>query len=193
LAVPSPSTPKGGRLQPAKLGILLFIVIEIMFFAGLISAFLVFRVGAEQWPPAGQPRLPLEMTAVNTFLLLLSGLTMHLSYKSLLSAKTGRFFALLVTTAVLGAVFLSVQGVEWVRLVKFGMTATANIFGGFFYALVGMHGLHVAGGLGALLFVLGRAWNKAYSAKEALGVDVCRTYWYFVVGLWPLLFTLIYF
>lgn len=188
----TPSVP-AGRLQPAKLGILLFIAVEIMFFAGLISAFLVFRVGAEQWPPAGQPRLPIEMTAINTFLLLISGVTVHLAYRALLASKQRAFLGLLAATGVLGATFLIIQGKEWLQLVGFGLSVTNNIFGGFFYALVGMHGLHVVGGLGALLWVIFRAFGKAYSAKDALGVDVCRTYWTFVVGLWPLLFALIYF
>ena len=180
------------RLTTAKLGILLFITAEIMFFAGLISSFVVFRFSPVQWPPLGQPRLPLEVTAVNTLILLASGLTFQLAYRAWKRAQSGAFKVLLTVTAVLGSIFLLVQGFEWVRLLKFGLTLHASIFGGFFYCLVGTHGLHVLGGLVVLVWVLKKAWEGAYDSNEALGVEVCRIYWFFVVALWPVLFFLVY-
>ncbi len=176
----------------AKLGILLFITAEIMFFGGLISAFVVFRFGPSPWPPPGQPRLPLEVTAVNTLVLLLSGTTFHLAFRALQSGRDQVFKNLLTLTGILGLLFLAVQGFEWVRLLKFGLTLHASIFGGFFYCLVGTHGLHVFGGLMALLWVLTRAWTGAYDATHSLGVEICRIYWFFVVGLWPVIFALVY-
>ncbi|HUO57241.1 MAG TPA: heme-copper oxidase subunit III [bacterium] len=181
-----------GRMPPAKLGLILFIVAEIMFFSGLISSFMVFRFNPVQWPPPGQPRLPLEVTSVNTFILLLSGFTMHRAFQALKASQEALFRNLLTVTAVLGSVFLLVQGFEWLRLLHFGLTLHASIFGGFFYCLVGTHALHVTGGLVALLWVLNRAWKGAYDSKRALGVELCRMYWFFVVGLWPLLFLLVY-
>lgn len=91
---PEPNIPAGfatnRRINPSKLGILLFIAAEIMFFSGLISAFVVFRFSPVQWPPAGQPRLPLEVTAVNTLILLFSGFTFFLTFNALkASRKTG--------------------------------------------------------------------------------------------------------
>lgn len=180
------------RLEPAKLGIILFIVAECMFFAGLISAFIVFKFGSVSWPPAGQPRLPWEITAFNTALLILSAPAFHMAFSALRSGFQSSFRRWLGGVAVLGALFLAIQGLEWVRLLRFGLTAGSSVFGGFFYALVGLHGLHVAGGLVALFWVLGRALRGRYSAENSLGVDLCRTYWYFVVGLWPVLFVLVY-
>ncbi len=185
-------TPSNRRMEPAKLGILLFIAAEIMFFSGLISAFVVFRFSPVQWPPAGQPRLPLEVTSVNTLILLLSGVTFFLTFRALKASQEVLFKKLLTLTAVLGLVFLLVQGFEWIRLLHFGLTLHNSIFGGFFYCLVGVHAVHVAGGLAALLFVLARAWQGAYSAGKSLGVELCRMYWFFVVGLWPILFALVY-
>lgn len=181
------------EIEPAMLGLLLFIVVEIMFFAGLISSFLVFRLSPVPWPPAGQPRLPIEVTTINTVVLLLSGFTFYKAVKVLREGKKGLYLSLLTLTAFLGILFLATQGYEWVRLVKFGLSASSNVYGGFFYALVGMHGFHVFGGVLALLWVLVRSLMGAYSAKQHLGVDLCRTYWFFVVGLWPILFVLIYF
>ena len=184
--------PQERRMEPSTLGLLLFIAIEIMFFAGMISAFLVFRLGSSSWPPAGQPRLPVEITAVNTLLLLLSGVSMQGSLMSLRSGNSRFFLWALGLTALLGTAFLSIQGTEWVRLVHFGLSAQSNVYGGFFYALIGLHGLHVTGGLLALLWVGQRAFRGAYGPARTLGVELCRTYWFFVVGLWPVLFVLVY-
>lgn len=180
------------RMEPARLGLALFIIAEIMFFAGLISSFVVFRFSPVQWPPPDQPRLPLEVTAVNTIILLASGFTFFLALKSLKASRQESFKKLLAVTAFLGFVFLAVQGVEWIKLLHFGLTAHESIFGGFFYCLVGTHAVHVTGGLFALLWVLSRAWNGAYTAQKSLGVELCRMYWFFVVGLWPVLFALVY-
>ena len=180
------------RMEPARLGLALFIIAEIMFFAGLISAFVVFRFSPVQWPPPDQPRLPIEVTAVNTFILLLSGLTFHLAFKALKTGKSGSFKNLLAVTAALGFVFLAVKGMEWVKLLRFGLTAHESIFGGFFYCLVGTHAVHVTGGLLALLWVFNKAWKGSYNSQKTLGVDLCRMYWFFVVGLWPILFALVY-
>jgi len=180
------------RMEPARLGLALFIVAEIMFFAGLISSFVVFRFSPVQWPPPGQPRLPLEVTAVNTIILLASGFAFYLALKSLKASKQESFKKLLASAAFLGFIFLAVQGVEWIKLLHFGLTAHESIFGGFFYCLVGTHAVHVTGGLIALLWVLNRAWKGSYTAQKSLGVELCRMYWFFVVGLWPVLFALVY-
>lgn len=182
------------KIEPAKLAILLFIVAELMFFAGLVSAFLVFRFSpAAPWPPLGQPRFPILITAINTVLLLVSVFTFRQAFQSLKNGKKALYLTLLILTAILGAQFLLIQGHEWLELVKFGLSVHANVYGGFFYMLVGLHGIHVFGGVLALLWVLVRSLMGAYNAKQNLGVDLCLTYWYFVVGLWPVLFGLIYF
>src|ERR1700677_4924921 len=100
------------KIEPAMLGLLLFIVVEIMFFAGLISSFLVFRLSPVQWPPAGQPRLPIEVTAINTAVLLLSGFTFYKAIKVLREGKKGLYLSLLSLTAFLGILFLAIQGYE---------------------------------------------------------------------------------
>jgi cytochrome c oxidase subunit 3 len=180
------------RIEPARLGIILFIVAEIMFFSGLISSFVMFRFSPVPWPPPNQPRLPIEVTSVNTVILLLSGLTFFLALKPLKLSNDRVFKGWLSVTALLGFVFLAIQGAEWVRLLHFGLTLHGSIFGGFFYCLVGTHGIHVLGGLTALLYVLVRAWKGVYHKGNTLGVELCRMYWFFVVALWPVLFYLVY-
>ena len=98
----------------------------------------------------------------------------------------------LLATAILGALFLGVQGVEWVRLVRFGLTLSAGPYGATFYTLIGIHGLHVLGALLWLLVMLLGAARRRFPAGRRVALELCGMYWYFVVGLWPVLFGLVY-
>ena len=179
-------------ISNARLGILMFLAAEAMFFAGLIGAFLVFRLGSQDWPPPFQPRLPVGVTGVNTVILLLSAVTVHLALRAVRAGRLPGLLGGLLTTAVLGAIFLSVQGYEWVRLIQFGLTMSSGVYGATFYVLIGCHGLHVFGALLWLVVVLARARQGRFTAREHTGVQLCGMYWTFVVGLWPILYGLVY-
>lgn len=163
-----------------------------MFFVGLISAFLVFRLGSEIWPPASQPRLPVEVTGINTVILLLSGLTVHLALRAIRDGNLNGLLRWLWTTAVLGTVFLCVQGYEWIRLVHFGLTVSSGIYGSTFYTLIGFHGFHVLAAVLWLIIVLYQGWRGRFAVHRHTGVEIFSMYWTFVVGLWPLLYGLVY-
>src|SRR5262249_51928850 len=98
----------------------------------------------------------------------------------------------LARTAALGATFLAVQGAEWVRLVRFGLTVSAGAYGATFYTLIGTHGVHVLAALAWLALVMLAAIRGRYTAREHVGVAVCAMYWHFVVALWPILYVLVY-
>lgn len=176
----------------AHLGMLVFLGAEAMFFAGLIGAFLVFRLGSATWPPPGQPYLPVGVTSVNTAILLFSAYTMHRANHAIGCGDRRWLKRWLVVTALLGMVFLGVQGYEWIRLVDFGLTWSTGPYGSTFYTLIGLHGAHVFGAVLWLLVVLAGARANRYSAERRTGVELCGMYWFFVVGLWPILFTLVY-
>jgi heme/copper-type cytochrome/quinol oxidase subunit 3 len=176
----------------AVIGMLIFLGTEAMFFAGLISAFLVLRAGSEVWPPADQPRLPLMITGLNTLVLLYSGYAMHRALSAVQDGSVRDLVRWLGRTVVLGAVFLLVQGSEWIRLVRYGLHVTSSVYGGTFYTLIGCHGLHVCGGLVVLLAVLRNAHRGTYSAASYAAVEACRFYWLFVVAVWPVLYMLVY-
>ena len=168
----------------------ILIMTEVMFFAALISAYMIIRSGSEEWPPWGQPRLPVFATALNSLALLASAFCLHRSVK-VFSSQASRSKQLLALTIALGTVFVSVQGYEWVQLISFGLTITSSTYGGVFYLIIGAHGLHVIGGLLALLACL-RRFN---STSQQLTIDNFRAaqfFWYFVVGVWPILYTLVY-
>ncbi len=177
----------------ARLGLLMFLAAEAMFFAGLIGAFLVFRLGATTWPPPFQPRLPVGVTGINTVILLLSGVTIHLALRAIRAGRSSGLVRYLVTTAFLGGLFLSVQGYEWIRLVGFGLTMSSGIYGATFYTLIGCHGLHVFGAVLWLMVILMQARSGRFTAHSHTGVQICGMYWTFVVALWPILYGLVYF
>lgn len=168
----------------------ILIMTEVMFFAALISAYMIIRSGSEEWPPWGQPRLPVFATALNSLALLASAFCLHRSVK-VFSSQAPRSKQLLALTIALGTVFVSVQGYEWVQLISFGLTITSSTYGGVFYLIIGAHGLHVIGGLLALLACL----KRLNSTSQQLTIDNLRAaqiFWYFVVGVWPVLYTLVY-
>ncbi|MBT4630035.1 MAG: heme-copper oxidase subunit III [Deltaproteobacteria bacterium] len=173
------------------IGILIFMVTEAMFFAALISAYLVIRSGIEEWPPWGQPRLPIETTAFNTLVLLLSGLTMGFSRNLLQKQKFQEGRRLLGISILLGTFFMVAQGYEWVQLVNFGMTVSSSVYGGLFYLIIGAHGFHVVG----VLAVLIHAWNRLGASNNSINVEgliPLQLLWYFVVCVWPVLYVLVY-
>ncbi len=179
-------------INNVRLGVMLFIGAEGMFFAGLLSAFLVFRTGSPVWPPPFQPRLPIIVTAVNTLILLASSYTMHRALRAIRRGHTQGLVDWLAVTAVLGMTFLGVQGYEWARLLQFGLTLSSSVYGATFYTLIGCHAAHVFGAAIWLLIVLAIAKKRRYTREQFGGVQVCGIYWYFVVALWPILFGLVY-
>ena len=189
----------------AYIAMLLFIGADVMFFAGLIGGFIVFRFGATQWPPLGQPRLPVEVTGVNTAILLLSGYTMLRAWlasaplhKKMEAERGTRRWGLksiissLTLTLALGSIFLLVQGYEWTKLLKFGLTLSSGVYGGTFYVLIGCHALHVLGAVIALLVVLRKVKRKRLLENPEVSIKLAGMYWFLVVALWPVLYTLVY-
>ena len=184
-----PNTPVGSN---AWLGVLMLLGAEAMFFAGLIGAYIVFRVAAPTWPPPFQPRLPVGITGVNTLILLASAVTMHWSLRAVRVNDRAKLIRLLAYTAALGAIFLVVQGFEWIRLIHFGLTVSSSVYGGMFYTLIGFHALHVLGALIWLLVVVMLAKRGRFSKERHVGLQTCGMFWTFVVGLWPVLYGLVY-
>ncbi len=176
----------------AVLGMLMFLSAETMLFGGLIVGFLVLRYGAPVWPPPFQPRLPIEVTGVNTAVLLLSSVTMAQALSAIRRGNQAGLTRGLGQTAALGATFLAVQGYEWARLVEFGLTVSSGSYGATFYTLIGAHALHVLGALVFLSIVWVRARRGRFTAEAHLPVVLCRIFWFFVVFVWPVLYVLVY-
>jgi cytochrome o ubiquinol oxidase subunit 3 len=188
--------PSGSReplFDNAVLATVFLIAGETMLFAGLVFGFWILRLGAPVWPPPLQPRLPILVTGINTVVLLASSAAMVAASRALRGEADRRLLLRrLVLVAALGASFLVIQGYEWTRLVRFGLTVSSGAYGGTFYTLIGAHGLHVVGALAwltvtALLVARGGLLDGRRGAVRA-----CALYWHFVVALWPILYVTVY-
>jgi cytochrome c oxidase subunit 3 len=167
---------------------LLFVAAEVMFFAGLISAFTIVRSEAILWPPPDQPRLPIERTALNTLALLLSGVALAFAHRAFRRDRRSARTPLLIAIG-LGAFFVIAQGAEWAALLRQGLTVTSSALGSFFYLIVGLHALHAVVAIGLLANAYRRLRNGWLAYSQLVTVEV---FWYFVVGLWPVLYGVVY-
>ena len=162
-----------------------------MTFAGLISAHIILRPSQGVWPPLGQPRLPVGMTAVATLFLLASAWTVYRAVKNAAeedASETGW----LAATWVLGALFLGIQGYEWTQLIGHGLTMTSSVYGGLFYTVIGFHALHVAIAMCALTVTAAKSLAGRYAPSSHTGVRLCTVFWWYGVVVWPTLYVLVY-
>ena len=174
------------------LGMLIIIASELVLFLGLIIVFSLARAGHSEWPPMGQPRLPLLISSINTFILMISGLTMYQAWRYIRDGYIYAFQRQVFITTVLGLVFLMFQGFEWFNLIRFGLKVTANLYGATFYVLIGMHALHVLIAVQVLIFVWRKALRGAYTKRDHSGLIMGGLFWEFVVLIWPILFIVVY-
>ncbi len=168
---------------------LIFVGTEILFFSGLISAFIVVKAGA-LWPPPGQPRLPIRVTEFNTLILLASGFALLKTNCAFAEFRdVDRTKRLLTLSIGLGLFFVMSQGYEWVRLLRFGLTMTSSTYGAFFYLIVGVQAWH------AVVALLALGYCNVQLARGELtpaAFSTTQIFWYFVVILWPICYLLVY-
>jgi len=184
-----PPAHRSSRVEAPTLGMLLFIVSEVMIFAAFFTAYFFIRVvNHNPWPAPGTT-LPENVAGVNTAILLSSSLTLHWA---LTSIKNGNHFGLkagMLSTFLLGLTFLTVQINEYIHIGFAGRdSAQATVF----YSLTGLHGAHVFIGLGILLTVTIRAFRGHYSPDSHRGVEVPGIYWHFVDIMWIVVYTTVY-
>jgi len=177
-------------LSNSMLGVVIFILTEVMFFLGLISAFLITKANAVIWPPIDQPRLPVGITAANTAVLLASGIAMFLAARAFSKESfSGKARALFLASIGMGVFFVVFQGYEWARLLNFGLTMQSGAYGAFFYLIIGTHALHAVGSL----LAQGRLfWLFQTRRLKVDGLYAGAAFWYFVVAVWPILYFLVY-
>jgi len=172
------------------LGMGIFITTEIMFFTGLISAYLVIKKDRITWALPNNIQLPVETTALNTLALLASGWLMFIAGKKMAMGDQASTQSWVIKALLLGIVFVVIQGVEWVQLASYGLTMNNSIFGALFFLIIGCHGLHVIAGLVVLLVTI-RSLNRGQ--MKVSDFRAMQMFWFLVVGIWPLLYFLVYF
>lgn len=186
---PPGSASRQSLVPNSVLGMLIFVLTEMMFFGALISAFLIVKSGNIMWPPPDQPRLPVTLTAFNTVFLVASGVMVYFSNKALTRGDTTISKKQLGLAILLGSIFVGVQGFEWVRMLGHGLTMTSSTYGSFFYMIIGCHALHVFGALAVLIRMYLKFATVIGKPASYWSVQV---FWYFVVGVWPILYWLVY-
>ena len=178
--------------ERARFGMWLFLASEIMFFAGFIGAYVVLRMANPQLAVAGQSVLSWQLAAVNTAVLIVSSLTMVLAVHYISKGNRGRCEDMVMLTAVLGTVFLVIKGFEYAA--KLGhtppITPNTSTFWSSYYLMTGFHGLHVLGGIVALVFLL--FYIKNYGPERYAKVENVALYWHFVDLVWIFLFPIVY-
>ena len=177
--------------SPVFLGMVMFIGSEIMLFGSFFTAFFYIRFSHSQYPfdPHHIFEIPKATTGVNTAILVASSFTMHWS---LVSIRRGKRFGLIVglaLTLLMGLTFLGLQMREYHSL---GFVPSDGAFSTTFFALTGLHGLHVFVGATLLAIGLVRACRGHYSPGEHLGLEVTGLYWHFVDVVWVFLYTVVY-
>ena len=178
------------RTPVLAVGTVVWLASELMFFSGLFAAYFTLRATADEWPPHGV-ELDAVVSGIFTALLVLSSGTVQLAVRALGRDDRRRFRLWLVVTLVLAGAFCANQAHEWANA---GFRIDTHAYGSAFFVMTGFHGLHVVGGMLAMVLLLGRAADRRFGPGDVPAVEVVSFYWHFVdvvwVGLWATLFLL---
>jgi len=199
-----PSPIHATRPNQVAVGTIVWLSSELMFFAGLFAMYFTLRGEASAEWAANVPLLNIPFALVNTSVLVASSFTAQAGVWAaeryqrrrtgpLWNIRTWGMHEWFVLTYIMGSIFIAGQVYEYSELVQHGLTISSSPYGSAFYLATGFHGLHVLGGLIAMLFVLGRSFvAKKFGTHEATTAIVVSYYWHFVDVVWVALFIVIY-
>jgi len=152
----------------------------VMLFAAFTSAMVVRQGLSTDWVSIRLPRI----LGLSTAILLASSLTLELSRRSLREGSGAGFARWLYVTTLLGLLFVGSQLAAWRELAARGVYLASNPSSSFFYLLTAAHGVHLLGGIIALLYLVARAGRISLQPRNATALDVTAIYWHFMDGLW---------
>jgi len=183
-----------------KFGFWIFVSSELLIFLGLIFAFAMtrlfaFRRGQEyvesiHWPES--TLLSVTLVSINTFILLFSSLAVVMAIEHVRANNTKGVVRWLVLVSILGTIFLGAQAFEYNLLINTDGQNLTTPFGGPFFILTGLHGLHVLVGVIWCVITAIRAAQGTYSARNNMSVEIFGLYWHFVDLVWVIIFTVVY-
>jgi len=189
----------------STLGMWIFLITEIMFFGGMFLAYTLYRSSYPDVFGVASTSLNVYIGAANTVVLLCSSLTMVLAVRASQLGQKNAIVLFLILTLLLGGVFLGVKAFEWhekfvehhipgpgFHLEGTGMQGQAQLFFSLYFAMTGLHALHMVVGAGLLLYLIFEARRGVYSASYMTPVDMIGLYWHFVDIIWIFLFPLLY-
>ncbi len=197
----------------ASLGMWLFLGTEIMFFGGMFCAYLIYRLWYYNEFAVASRSLDLTIGTVNTAVLICSSLTVALSIRAAQLGKQKRIVVLLLLTLLFGLAFLGIKGYEWYNKFEehhipgasFHFEESlpghpeakvdprhAQIFFSLYFAMTGMHALHMVIGVGVFTVLIFMAWKGRFTPEYHTPLEIAGLYWHFVDIVWIYLFPLLY-
>nr|YP_011014841.1 cytochrome c oxidase subunit III [Epyhemisphaerius bistriatus]WQB38522.1 cytochrome c oxidase subunit III [Epyhemisphaerius bistriatus] len=182
-------------IKGIKMGMILFITSEVMFFISFFWSFLHSSISPSielglTWPPKSiQPFNPLEVPLLNTIILLSSGVSVTWTHQSILSSKLKKSINSLSITIMLGVYFTLLQKWEYEQST---FSISDSIYGSTFFLSTGFHGIHVIVGTLFLMLCLARMITLHFSKTHHLGFELASWYWHFVDVVWLMLYLMIY-
>lgn len=192
------------QFAASSLGMWAFIATEILFFGGLFAGYTVYRLSYPQAFAAASGHLDIVLGTVNTAVLIASSLTMALAIFSARFSSRRMVVLFLLVTLLLGTVFLGIKGAEYSHKFHEHLIPGAHfvfpgvhprgveIFFSFYFAMTGLHALHMVIGAALLAVLTVRAWRGRFSAEYYTPVEIVGLYWHFVDVIWIFLFPLLY-
>lgn len=186
------------------LGMWSFLITEVMMFGGLFTAYGFYRLRFHDAFVAGSNRLDYVIGAANTAILICSSLTMALAVHAAQLGKRRRTVLFLVLTMILGAAFLGVKVVEYGDKFEHHLVpghsfsfdhpqaAFVELFYSFYFAMTGLHALHMVVGLGLLTWLVLQTRRGRFSSAYYAPVEMVGLYWHFVDIVWIYLFPFLY-
>lgn len=192
------------QFDTANFGMWVFLITEMMFFGGLFAGYVVYRTVYPAAFNIGSHETEVLLGGTNTVVLICSSLTMALAVRSAQLSKTRQLVGFLVVTMLLGLTFLGIKGLEYYHKVEHQLVPGASfrfegphgrgvqLFMSFYFAMTGLHALHMIIGVGILGTLVSMALRGRFSAAYYTPVEVSGLYWHFVDIIWIFLYPLLY-
>ena len=192
------------QYEAANMGMWAFIAQEIMFFGGLFGGYTVYRYKYLAAFTEGSNHLPIELGALNTAILIGSSFTMAMAVRAAQLGERGSLLRWILATMALGTAFLGVKCIEYADKYHHGlipgvsfsydgpMAGQLEIFFSFYFAMTGMHALHMIIGLGIMIWLIPKIRRGVYTREYFAPIENFGLYWHFVDIVWIFLFPLLY-
>jgi len=190
--------------EASSLGMWVFLVTEVLFFGGMFTAYVVYRASFRHDFEGASNLLDIRLGAFNTAVLIMSSLTMALAVWASAAGRRKLIIPFLLSTILLGSVFLGVKFVEYKQkfehhevpgahfVVPEGLAKPSELFFSLYFCMTGLHALHMIIGIGLLSWLILKARRGEFTPQYNTPVDLVGLYWHFVDIVWIFLFPLLY-
>jgi cytochrome c oxidase subunit 3 len=189
----------------STLGMWIFLITEVMFFGGMFTAYTVYRRAYSDAFAVASASLNVTIGAINTAVLLVSSFSMVLAVRAAQLGQRRMIVLFLVLTLIFGGIFLGVKAYEWnekfeqhhvpgpsFHLEGVPQQGHAQLFFSLYFAMTGLHALHMVIGVGIISWLIWLARKGTFTAEYNTPVDMVGLYWHFVDIIWIFLFPLLY-